>query len=177
VMTYCGGLAIALWPPFFLKTMRKILKSKNETIKFGTALAKKLKGGDVLCLYGDLGAGKTTLVKGIAKGLGIKKTISSPTFALMNIFPVKSRVAGTSDKPKLFNRVNPAKSLKLIHIDTYRLKDKQELLDIGAEDYQGAADAICVIEWPEKIKGLLKKKKIVKVTMEHLEKNRRKVTI
>lgn len=124
-------------------------------MEIGKKIAAKLKGGDILCLYGDLGAGKTTLVKGLAKGLGIKKNITSPTFALMNMYSAKLH--------------------KLVHIDTYRLKNEQELVDIGIEDYLGAPDTICVIEWPEKMHKLLKNKKTLKVKIEHL-KNGRKIT-
>lgn len=137
-----------------------ILKSKKETIEYGRKLARKLKGGDVLCLYGELGAGKTTLVKGIAEGLGIKKTIKSPTFTLMNVYEVRSQ------KP-IAN--------SLVHIDTYRLKSEEDLYEIGAEDYIGAPDTVTVIEWPEKIKKLLKGKKIKKITLSH-DKAGRKIT-
>lgn len=129
-----------------------ILKNEKETIEYGRKLAKKLKGGDVLCLYGELGAGKTTLVKGIAEGMGIKQKITSPTFALMNVYEgERKKVKGKS----------------LVHIDTYRLKDEEELLEIGAEDYIGAPDTITVIEWPEKLNKLLRNKKIISIKMEH----------
>ena len=133
--------------------MKYIAKNESETVAIGRKISQDLKAGDILCLYGNLGAGKTTLVKGVARGLGVKKPITSPTFALMNVYPVK-----------------PA---KLVHIDTYRLKDEQELVDIGIEDYLGASDAICVIEWPEKMKKLLKKKKTLKIEIEHLRNGRR----
>jgi len=145
-----------------------IIKNEKEMIDFGKKTAADLKGGDVLCLYGDLGAGKTTLTKGVAQIFGIKKRIKSPTFTLMNVYPVETRETGMLAKLKLFNRVN------FVHIDTYRLKDEQELLDIGAEDYLGAEDAICIVEWPEKIEGLLKNKKCVKIRIEH-DKNGRRI--
>jgi len=133
-------------------------QSQSETVAFGKKLSRSLKGGDILLLYGDLGAGKTTLVKGIAAGLGVKKAITSPTFALMNVYNLKNK---------------NSKLKALVHIDTYRLKNEQELIDIGAEDYLGAPDAVCVIEWPEKIEGLLKGKKIKKITIEHKSKSER----
>lgn len=149
-------LLIAESPPLFL-CMKIITRCAKETETTGQTLAAKLRGGDVLCLTGDLGAGKTTLVKGLAKGLGVKKDIKSPTFTLMNLYS--------------------GKKLNLVHIDTYRLKDQQELADIGALDYLGAPDAICVVEWPEKIAGLLKNKKTVPVTIEHISENQRKITV
>ena len=136
-------------------------KTKEETIKFGTELANSLKSGDILCLEGELGAGKTTLVKGLAKGLGINEEILSPTFVLMNIHEIKN---------------NKKNIEQVVHIDTYRLKNEEELLDIGAEDYLGAPNTICVIEWPEKIAGLLKGKKVITVKIEHAE-GGRKITV
>lgn len=138
--------------------MEIISRTTEETTEFGKKLASQLKGGDILLLEGELGAGKTTLVKGLAVGLGIQNEITSPTFTLMNIYPVNS------DKIKT-----------LVHIDTYRLKDKEELIEIGAEDYLGQPDTLCIVEWPEKIAGLLKDKKTITVTIEHSADNQRKI--
>ena len=108
-----------------------------------------------MLLSGDLGAGKTSLVKGIAKGLGIKHEITSPTFTLLNIYEVKSL---------------KSKVKSLVHIDTYRLKDENELLEIGVEDYLGEPNTVCIIEWPEKILGLLTNIKTTAITLEHGDK-------
>jgi tRNA threonylcarbamoyladenosine biosynthesis protein TsaE len=143
--------------------MKYIAKSEREMIEIGKKVAAKLKGGDILCLYGDLGAGKTTLVKGIAVGLGVKKNITSPTFAIMKQFDIKT--------------LKHRNIKTLIHIDTYRLKNEQELLDIGVEDYLGKPDTICVIEWAEKIEKLLKKKKCVKIHIGHGEKDKREIIL
>jgi tRNA threonylcarbamoyladenosine biosynthesis protein TsaE len=142
--------------------MKITTNSQSETEMFGKKLAAKLKGGDILLLSGDLGAGKTSLVKGIAKGLGIKNEITSPTFTLMNVYEVQSL---------------KSKVKSLIHIDTYRLKDEKELLEIGVEDYLGKPDTVCIIEWPEKIIGLLKKYQTTAITLEHGDKpEERKIT-
>lgn len=130
-------------------------------MKFGVELANSLKGGDILCLKGELGAGKTTLVKGLARGLDIGEEILSPTFVLMNIHKIKK---------------NKNNIKQIVHIDTYRLKNAEELLDIGVEDYLGEPHTICVIEWPEKIAGLLKEKKVITVKIEHVE-GGRKITV
>ncbi len=140
--------------------MQKITLSEQETKQFGMELAQKLHGGDVLCLYGELGAGKTALTKGLAFGLGITAEITSPTFTLMNIYEINNKQLVIS---------------KLVHIDTYRLKDEEDLLDIGVEDYLGAPDTVCVVEWPEKIEGLLVGKKIIKIEIEHSGDNERKI--
>ncbi len=116
-------------------------KSAQETETFGIELSQKLQGGDIILLSGNLGAGKTALAKGIAKGFGITNTVTSPTFTLMNLYPITQKNSPIN---------------KLIHIDTYRLKEERELTEIGAEDYLGKPDMICLIEWPDKIEGLLK---------------------
>lgn len=121
-------------------------------------MARALTGGTVLCLWGDLGAGKTTFVKGLAEGLGITETITSPTFALMNVYPIQS--------PTSYSLL-PTPLHTLIHIDTYRLKNTEELLGIGVADYLGQSDVITIIEWPEKIKPLLAGLKIKNIYFEH----------
>jgi len=132
--------------------MKEILvKNEKEMVDFGKKIAPDLKGGDILCLYGDLGAGKTTLTKGIAQFFGIKQRIKSPTFTLFNVYSIQIK----------------EKRIKFVHIDAYRLKNEEELLDVGIDDYLGDPETICVIEWAEKIEGLLKNKQCVKVRIEH----------
>lgn len=145
--------------PRSLSVMEKILNSEQKTIEFGEELSQQLHGGDILFLSGDLGAGKTTLTKGIAKGLGIKDNITSPTFTLMNIYKTNNNIIK-----------------KMVHIDTYRLEDENKLYEIGAEDYVGAPDSVCLIEWPEKIEQLTKGKKIITIKIEHVN-NAIKITV
>lgn len=137
--------------------MNTFTNSTEETEKFGIELSPKLKGGDIVLLTGNLGAGKTALVKGIAKGFGIKNTITSPTFTLMNLYPISNKQSAIS---------------QLVHIDTYRLKEETELAEIGAEDYLGKPNTICLIEWPDKIEGLLQKydtKNFISIEIKQLE--------
>ena len=108
-------------------------KSELETMSLGEQLARSLHSGATLLLTGDLGAGKTTLVRGIAKGLHIKDVVQSPTFNIMKIY-------FKGDRP-------------LIHIDAYRLADINS--DIGLDEYIGYESGITVIEWPMFIKDLL----------------------
>ncbi len=136
--------------------------SLQETKNYAIKLANELSEGDILCLYGELGAGKTALTKGLAEGLGIHEEITSPTFTLMNIYDVKSNKNGIK---------------QLIHFDTYRLKDEQEMIGIGAEDYLGTPGTVCVVEWPEKIEGLLFEKKLKKITIKHLGGNEREIIV
>ena len=142
--------------------MQITTKSEQETKEFAKKFAAKLSGGMILCLYGELGAGKTTFVKGLAEGLSIKDNITSPTFTLMNIY-------------KIANKKTAIQSL--VHIDTYRLKNEEELLQIGAEDYVGTPDSITVIEWPEKVANFLKEKKVTKIYLGHASDNEREIKV
>lgn len=136
--------------------------SAEQTKQIAKKFASKLTDGDIVLLHGELGSGKTTFVKGLAKSFGVEENITSPTFTLMNIYKIKS--------PK-------SKVKSLIHIDTYRLEKQQELIDIGVEDYLGNKNTVCIIEWPEKIANLLKNYKTKNVHFEHVDENIRKIII
>lgn len=98
-------------------------------------MAKSLKRGDILCLFGQLGAGKTVFTKGIAAGLGIKKeSIISPSFVLI--------------------REYPEAKLPFYHFDLYRLKEQKQILSLGYEEYL-YGDGVSVIEWAERLGRLL----------------------
>ncbi len=137
----------------------KIFNTANdtETQEFGKKIATSLESGSIVCLYGELGAGKTTFTKGLATGFGVNTTITSPTFTLMNVYPVLD---------------HPARITTLIHIDTYRLNSAQELLDIGVEEYLGQPGTVTVIEWPEKIAELLHGRTITSIRFAHAEHGR-----
>jgi tRNA threonylcarbamoyladenosine biosynthesis protein TsaE len=108
--------------------------SPAETFAHGRALATTLRAGDVVALDGDLGAGKTHFVKGIAAGLGCEGDVTSPTFTLVHEY--------TGGR------------LPLFHFDFYRLESEDEVLRIGLDDYLGAGGAL-VIEWAGKFPALL----------------------
>ena len=107
--------------------------SAEETMALGKAISDLAKPGSTFCLTGDLGAGKTTLVRGIARGLNIKSVVQSPTFNIMKIY---------------FDGIKP-----LIHIDAYRLADVDT--DIGLDEYIGYETGLTVIEWPNFIERLI----------------------
>jgi tRNA A37 threonylcarbamoyladenosine biosynthesis protein TsaE len=166
--------------------MRFISKSEQQTINFAKKLAKTLKGSDVLALVGDLGSGKTVFAKGLAKAFGID-CAHSPTFVLMHIHKINSDPTGHHPKGDKFQTPNskqiPNSKFKnskqpplsppvlrseiggvrgglpttLCHIDAYRLKDGDSLLEIGADEYIGNPEIITVIEWAEKVKKILPK--------------------
>ena len=107
-----------------------VSKSEKETRKFGRNLAKELKEKDIVYIYGDLGAGKTCLVKGIVDGLGLtNEYVRSPTFAIINKYDGKSPV---------------------YHLDFYRIEAAKEVEGLGIEEFSGK-EGVTLIEWPEKI--------------------------
>ena len=121
--------------------------SPQETLALGERLAAHLRSGDVLALYGDLGAGKTHLVKGIARGLGADpEDVSSPTFTLINEY---------------------ATDPQLHHLDVYRIERLHELDEIGVEELLHGDD-ICVVEWPERMEPMLPPRTL-RVRLLHLE--------
>lgn len=130
-----------------------ITSSSEESISLGEKLAKVLPNGLTVLLTGDLGAGKTTLVRGIAKGLNIKDIVQSPTFNIMKIYL-------KGDRP-------------LIHIDAYRLADLNT--DIGLDEYIGYETGLTVIEWPMYIERLIPEYKI-EVQIKNLGENERRYT-
>lgn len=139
--------------------MKILTKSEKETLALGEKFGKKLKGGEVIALQGNLGAGKTILTKGIAKGLGIKNIVNSPTFILMNIYDVKK---------------NDIK--QLVHVDCYRIKKPDEIVNIGLEEYYYGQDCVVIIEWPEKIKEILPKN-LIKISIKIKDGDQREVTV
>ncbi|MTV48943.1 tRNA (adenosine(37)-N6)-threonylcarbamoyltransferase complex ATPase subunit type 1 TsaE [Heliobacillus mobilis] len=109
------------------------LPDERATEALGGWLAQRVRPGDVLLLYGDLGAGKTTLVRGLARSLGYEGRVTSPTFTLVHEYEG---------------------SLSLYHFDLYRLDDPEEVWDIGWSDYLRGDGVLCV-EWPERLDHLL----------------------
>ncbi|MBU0647111.1 tRNA (adenosine(37)-N6)-threonylcarbamoyltransferase complex ATPase subunit type 1 TsaE [Patescibacteria group bacterium] len=131
--------------------MKYYTKTAEETLALAKKFAKELKGGEIIGLIGNLGAGKTLFTKGIAIKLGIKKSITSPTFVLMKIYPVNSH-----EQIKF-----------LVHIDAYRIKSANDLIAIGANEHFDQPDTVTIIEWADKIKKILPKKtKFIKITID-----------
>lgn len=116
------------------------IANELETEKFGLELSSCLEAGDIVALIGDLGTGKTTLTKYIAKGLGVTENISSPTFNI-----VKEYHSGR---------------LPLYHFDTYRLSNGDELLDIGADDYF-FGNGVSIVEWADIVMDVIPEEAIL----------------
>jgi tRNA threonylcarbamoyladenosine biosynthesis protein TsaE len=106
--------------------------SSGQTSRIGAALAGILVEGDVVCLDGELGAGKTVLVQGIAGALGYDGAVPSPTFTI----------------------INPYSEIRLCHVDAFRLADAGELVEAGIEEYLDA-EWICAVEWAGRVRGAL----------------------
>lgn len=135
-----------------------IAKTQRDTYQIAVKLASQLKGGEIIALQGDLGAGKTTFTQCLAKALAVKKQVTSPTFVLMKVYPV-------SHKPLAIRQ--------FVHVDCYRLDEPQELFYLGLEEYLNKYDTIVVIEWADKIKTYLKKfDKVIWLKVEIKDKQR-----
>jgi len=135
--------------------------SARETHALGKSLARHLRGGEIIALVGDLGAGKTVLVKGIAQGLGITRRITSPTFLLLRVYPVRQH-------PTI---------RRFVHVDAYRVRHAAELLNIGLDDYLGKPDTITVIEWADRVKKILPHQPITITRGLKKRQNTRRITI
>jgi tRNA threonylcarbamoyladenosine biosynthesis protein TsaE len=135
-----------------------VLEAPDEeaTLTVAARLASLLRAGDVLCLYGDLGAGKTTFSRGLVRGLGSPFPVSSPTFTLIHEY-----VGGR---------------LNVVHMDAYRLSGAAELDDIGFDDYLGREDAVMVIEWPERIMPVLPAERL-EIRLEETPEEGRRLTL
>lgn len=141
--------------------MKKTTFSAQETERFAENLAESLKAGDVLALYGNLGAGKTTFVKGLALGLGYKNRVFSPTFIFVRPYKIINNKRGIDT---------------LYHIDLYRASVESDLKTIGVDEFINDERSVSAIEWPEKIEGQLLKN-TVRVTIEVISENKRRISL
>lgn len=116
--------------------------SYEDTQSVATEFAGTLQGGEFIAMYGDLGAGKTAFVQGVAKGLGISSHITSPTFTIVNEYEGR---------------------LPLYHFDVYRISDPDEMYEIGYDEYVNG-DGVCIVEWAELIEELFPDK-CIKITI------------
>lgn len=108
--------------------------SSDQTRNLGTELARELRGGEVLCLSGDLGAGKTTFTQGLLEGLGAQGPYTSPTFAIMKQYEGKKFI--------------------IHHIDTYRVQSA-DLIDLGWKDFVNQPEHVTIVEWAERISDII----------------------
>lgn len=131
--------------------------SEQETEAFAAALAQSLSPGAVIALHGDLGAGKTVFTRGFARGLGVTEAVSSPTYTILQEYPLADR-------------------RWLYHLDLYRIDGYQAALAFGIEEYLEDPNAFIVLEWPLRIREILPPNTI-HVRLEHISENVRRVTV
>ncbi len=134
--------------------MEYITNSPAQTEAVGAALAKVLQPGTIIAYRGDLGAGKTAFTRGLARGLGVKEAVTSPTYTIVNEY--------------LGGR------MPLFHFDMYRLGSEDELFDIGWEDYLERG-GVCAVEWSENVWGAMED--AITVTITRLDEDTRKIEI
>jgi len=134
--------------------MRIITKSEEETLRVGLRVGERLKMGDVINLNGELGAGKTHITKGIAKGLGVDDYITSPTFIIVNQYEGR---------------------IPLYHFDVYRINDIDEMHEIGFEEYL-YGNGVCIVEWGSMVEELLPDSAI-RIDINKIDDNTREIVI
>ena len=134
--------------------MKLFTRSPEETQGLGEALGKAAQPGDLILLWGELGAGKTCLVQGIARGLNVQEPVRSPTFVLMTHHPGR---------------------LMLYHIDLYRLDNHLEVGDLGLDEYI-EGDGVCVVEWADKAMPLFPLEHLV-VELRHVSEQERQIVL
>ena len=138
------------------KVKTYITNSSEETQKLAEKMGEKLNGGQFFALFGNLGGGKTNFTQGLAKGLGIKRRIISPTFIILRQYKLKKG--------------------NFYHIDLYRTESLNDLINLGIDEIISDKNNIVVVEWAEKMKELLPKKRI-SISFKFLEENKREIKI
>ena len=130
--------------------MKIVTESSQKTQESAAEFSQKISGNNLICLYGDLGSGKTTFVQGFAKGLGITKRVTSPTFVIAKEYSFRDR--------------------KLIHIDCYRIKS------LNLEEFLEDKTNLVIMEWPQRVELVLPKKRI-DIQFKYLDDTRREIEI
>ena len=145
-----------------MNSMKWISHSEAETVRLGEEFGKQyIRDGAVICVHGELGAGKTHFIKGIAGSLGIdERELTSPTYALANEFECSCK----------------GEPFTLYHLDCYRFEKPEELLELGVEDYLYPQHAATIIEWPERIAKLILED-VIHVVIEVISENERALEV
>ena len=134
--------------------------SEESTLALGRILARFLKPGDTIALDGNLGAGKTVLSRGVARGLGITEPVTSPTFTVVQEYRLP-------DQPQHF----------FFHLDMYRIDSSEAALAFGIEDFLFSPQAITFVEWPERIPELLPESRTPRILLEHQDHAQRRISL
>ena len=123
-------------------TLEFVSRSPDQTQRLGARLGALLQGGDVICLEGPLGSGKTCLAQGIGRGWGVNQTLISPTYVLVREY------------------TRPTDTVTLYHVDLYRISGEGEALGLGIEEFLGDPHAACIIEWAERAQDLMPQERL-----------------
>lgn len=132
-----------------------ITDGPEETLRLGEELARELRSGDVVALVGELGSGKTTLVKGIAQGLFVREPVISPSFILARTYQGQ---------------------MPLHHLDAYRVNSAEELAEVGLTELLPPGEGVTVVEWADRVEELIPPGSLW-IHLEHLDGDRRKLTL
>lgn len=134
--------------------MKVVSHSPQQTVQIGMALGEIIRSGSVICLEGNLGAGKTQFAKGVARGLGVADHVTSPTFTIINEYEGR---------------------LPFYHIDAYRLEDPDEAYELGMEEYI-FGEGVTLVEWPERVSPLIPDEHlVVKIRVSGFEEDSREL--
>ncbi|MFA5961377.1 MAG: tRNA (adenosine(37)-N6)-threonylcarbamoyltransferase complex ATPase subunit type 1 TsaE [Parcubacteria group bacterium] len=145
-----------------------ITEKISETKKLGKILASELCGGEVICLFGELGAGKTTFTQGLLEGLGAQKPYTSPTFVVMKEYELKN--------PPTLKLLRVSKKIrKIYHFDAYRV-EAEDIINLGWEEMMAEPSNICIIEWADKLEKIIPERAIW-IGFEWQDAKRRKITL
>lgn len=154
-------------------------RSERETERIAARFARTLHGGEILLLDGDLGAGKTVFVRGLAKGLGIRGRITSPTFVVMRLHRADSRKP-IADSQRSQRQSRSAIGYRLsagsgyglsaigflVHVDAYRIRDVRDLEAIGLFEWLGRPDTVVAIEWGERVASALRRFRCIRIALQ-----------
>lgn len=151
-----------------------ITNNVGQTQKLGELLAKELKGGEVICLTGELGSGKTTFAQGILRGLGAKGPYTSPTFLVMKKYRITHNTKHTTQHKKML-RATSYKLCDAYHIDAYRVGPK-DVLNLGWKEIIAGKNNVVIVEWAEKIRRIILKR-AVWVKFEHKGEDKRRIVV
>lgn len=140
--------------------------NSKQTQKLGEMLAQELKGGEIICLKGELGAGKTTFTQGLLRGLRIKGPYTSPTFVIMKQYEIKNQESVIKNQNKL---------QKVYHFDAYRI-EAEDILNLGWEEIVTDRKNIVIIEWANRVEKIIPKK-VIWINFEWLDEKKRKISL
>ena len=142
--------------------MQKIItENSRQTQELARLLAMEIRGGEIICLSGDLGAGKTTFTQGLLEGLDVEGPYTSPTFAILKEYQ--------ASKSGLLN------GFKIYHIDAYRVEEK-DILDLGWKDFAGKENTVTIVEWAERAENIIPSGAL-RLDFKWLDENKREITI